>query len=102
MLIGINCTESRLPSTMNHFQLAILSVAFLFYGVIGQVIQPLRITTIASRNGYSVLECWQLDSTPVEFMAARNYAIGGRTTNVKWSLLQPRTYVGEAWAPHVQ
>lgn len=86
---------------MSRFQLAIINVVVLC-GVLGQVIQPLRITTIASHHGYSVLECWQIDSTPVEYMAALNYAIGGRTTNVKWSTLQPRTYVGEAWAPHVQ
>lgn len=70
--------------------------------VLGQAIEPMRITTISSRDGYSVLECWQLHSTPVEYMAALNYAIGGRTTNVKWSTLRPRTYVGQAWAPHVQ
>lgn len=84
-------------------QIAVIGGVFLVLSVaLGQVIQPLRITTIASHDGYSVLECWQLDSTPVEYMAALNYAIGGRTTNVKWSTLQPRTYVGEAWAPHVQ
>lgn len=88
---------------MDRFQLALFNVICLVLFHVGaQVVQPLRITTIASHNGYSVLECWQIDSTPVEYMAALNFAIGGRTTNVKWSTLQPRTFVGEAWAPHVQ
>lgn len=61
----------------------------------------LNITAIASRNGYSVLECWQLSSTPAEYMSAVNFAIGD-TTVATWSRIEPRTTVGEAWAPHVQ
>lgn len=63
--------------------------------------QPLNITALSSRNGYSVLECWQLSSIPVDAMSAANYAIGN-TTQVTWSRIEPRTEVGEAWAPHVQ
>lgn len=88
---------------MMRLQPAIVNVICLVCSyVLGQAIHPLRITTIASHDGYSVLECWQIDSTPIEYMAALNYAVGGPTTNVKWSTLQPRTYVGEAWAPHIQ
>lgn len=88
---------------MNTFQIVVVNtLCFVASCVLGQVARPLRITTIASQDGYSVLECWQIETAPVEYMAALNYAIGGRTTNVKWSTLQPRTYVGEAWAPHVQ
>jgi len=62
---------------------------------------PLNITAISSRNGYSVLECWQLTSIPVDAMSAANYAIG-ETTKATWSRIEPRTHIGEAWAPHVQ
>ncbi|KAK4168365.1 hypothetical protein QBC43DRAFT_310143 [Cladorrhinum sp. PSN259] len=62
---------------------------------------PLNITALSSRNGYSVLECWQLSSIPVEAMSAANYAISN-TTQATWSRIEPRTEVGEAWAPHVQ
>ncbi|KAK3998240.1 hypothetical protein QBC44DRAFT_1151 [Cladorrhinum sp. PSN332] len=62
---------------------------------------PLNITALSSRNGYSILECWQLASIPVEAMSAANYAISN-TTQATWSRIEPRTQVGEAWAPHVQ
>ena len=62
---------------------------------------PLNITAISSRNGYSVLECWQLATVPVEAMSAANYALGD-TTAATWSVIEPRTTVGEAWAPAVQ
>ena len=62
---------------------------------------PLNITALSSRNGYSVLECWQLSSIPVDAMSAANYAVGN-TTLATWSRIEPRTTVGEAWAPHVQ
>ncbi len=62
---------------------------------------PLNITALSSRNGYSVLECWQLSSIPVDAMSAANYAVGN-TTVATWSRIEPRTTVGEAWAPHVQ
>jgi len=62
---------------------------------------PLNMTAISSRGGYSVLECWQLASVPVDAMSAANYALGD-TTVATWSQIQPRTTVGEAWAPAVQ
>jgi hypothetical protein len=62
---------------------------------------PLNITALSSRNGYSVLECWQLSSVPVSYMSAVNYGVGN-TTMATWSRIEPRTTVGEAWAPHVQ
>ncbi|KAK4150440.1 hypothetical protein C8A00DRAFT_18038 [Chaetomidium leptoderma] len=62
---------------------------------------PLNITALSSRNGYSVLECWQLASIPADYMSAVNYAVGN-TTLATWSRIEPRTHVGEAWAPHVQ
>ncbi|KAK4139791.1 uncharacterized protein C8A04DRAFT_15521 [Dichotomopilus funicola] len=61
----------------------------------------LNITAISSRNGYSVLECWQLDTIPVAYLSAINYAIGN-TTTATWSRIEPRTTPGEAWAPQVQ
>ncbi|KAF4919779.1 hypothetical protein CGCVW01_v007511 [Colletotrichum viniferum] len=63
---------------------------------------PLNITALSPRNGYSVIECWQIDSIPVEARAALNYAFGGDLTRAEWSIIQPRTTVGEAWAPAVQ
>ncbi|KAF4780844.1 hypothetical protein HER10_EVM0003380 [Colletotrichum scovillei] len=63
---------------------------------------PLNITALSTRDGYSVIECWQLTSVPVEARAALNYAVGGDLTRAEWSIIQPRTTVGEAWAPAVQ
>ncbi|KAK5657914.1 hypothetical protein OQA88_2463 [Cercophora sp. LCS_1] len=62
---------------------------------------PFNITALSSRDGYSLLECWQLASIPVDAMQAMNYAIG-ETTAATWSRIEPRTTVGEAWAPKVQ
>lgn len=62
---------------------------------------PFNITALSSRDGYSLLECWQLDAIPVEAMSAMNYALGD-TTAATWSMIEPRTTVGEAWAPKVQ
>jgi hypothetical protein len=64
-------------------------------------VEPFNITAISSRNGYSMLECWQLSSVPANYMAATNYAVAN-TTVATWSRIEPRTSVGEAWAPHVQ
>jgi hypothetical protein len=61
----------------------------------------LNMTALSSRNGYSVLECWQLSSVPVDYMSAVNYAVGN-TTTATWSRIEPRVTVGVAWAPHVQ
>ncbi|OHF00982.1 hypothetical protein CORC01_03810 [Colletotrichum orchidophilum] len=63
---------------------------------------PLNITALSTRDGYSVIECWQLTSVPVEARAALNYAVGGDLTSAEWSIIHPRTTVGEAWAPAVQ
>ncbi|KAK1724399.1 uncharacterized protein BDZ83DRAFT_752644 [Colletotrichum acutatum] len=63
---------------------------------------PLNITALSTRDGYSVIECWQLTSVPFEARAALNYAVGGDLTRAEWSIIQPRTTVGEAWAPAVQ
>jgi hypothetical protein len=62
---------------------------------------PLNITALSSRNGYSVIECWQLSSIPIDAMSAANYPIGN-TTVATWSRIEPRTHIGEAWAPRVQ
>ncbi|KAH8669033.1 hypothetical protein BX600DRAFT_511077 [Xylariales sp. PMI_506] len=62
---------------------------------------PLNITALASRDGVSVIQCWQLSSIPIEAMSAANYQIGN-TTAATWSIIQPQTVVGEAWAPKVQ
>ncbi|KAK2049482.1 hypothetical protein LZ31DRAFT_549410 [Colletotrichum somersetense] len=62
----------------------------------------LNVTALSSRDGYSVIECWQLTAVPVEARAALNYALGGDLTRAEWSIIQPRTTVGEAWAPAVQ
>ncbi|KAI0126122.1 hypothetical protein BJ170DRAFT_696080 [Xylariales sp. AK1849] len=62
---------------------------------------PLNITALTSRDGYSTIECWQLSSVPVDAMSALNYGIGN-ISKATWSTIQPRTVVGEAWAPAVQ
>ncbi|GAB1315328.1 hypothetical protein MFIFM68171_05538 [Madurella fahalii] len=83
-----------------HGALTLLSVAAR-EAVANTVAQPLNITALSSRNGYSVLECWQLSSVPTDAMSAANYAVGN-TTVATWSRIEPRTHIGEAWAPHVQ
>ncbi|KAK3937963.1 hypothetical protein QBC46DRAFT_391325 [Diplogelasinospora grovesii] len=77
------------------------SLLLLLFSLCGAMTTALNITALSSRNGYSVLECWQLASVPVDAMAAANYALGN-TTVATWSTIKPRTTVGEAWAPHVQ
>ncbi|KAK2051273.1 hypothetical protein LY76DRAFT_676166 [Colletotrichum caudatum] len=62
----------------------------------------LNVTALSSRDGYSVIECWRLTSVPDEARAALNYAVGGDLTRAEWSIIRPRTTVGEAWAPAVQ
>lgn len=64
-------------------------------------VSALNVTALSSRHGYSVLECWQLVSPPTNYMSAVNYVVGNVTEAV-WSRIEPRTIVGEAWAPHVQ
>ena len=83
--------------------LGVVQVASLAIGYVAaaSITPTLNITALSSRHGYSVLQCWQLSSIPLDFMAATNYAIGN-TTVATWSRIEPRTIVGEAWAPHVQ
>ncbi|KAK3291093.1 uncharacterized protein B0H64DRAFT_446340 [Chaetomium fimeti] len=78
-----------------------LAACLLGHAAAEDVAPPLNITALSSRNGYSVLECWQLSTVPVGYMSAANYAIGN-TTAATWSRIEPRTTAGEAWAPHVQ
>lgn len=63
---------------------------------------PLNITALASRGGYSVIECWQLDAEAVYARSATNWVVSGNTTQAELSIIEPRTTVGEAWAPAVQ
>ena len=63
---------------------------------------PLNITALASRNGYSVIECWQLETEPVIARSATNWVVSPNTTQAELSIIEPRTTVGEAWAPAVQ
>lgn len=61
-----------------------------------------NITAIASRDGYSVLECWQLASTGTYAHSAMNWIVGTDTTQGELSIIEPRTTPGQAWAPAVQ
>ena len=78
-----------------------LAPFMLGHAAAADVAPPLNITALSSRDGYSVLECWQLSTARVDYMSAANYAIGN-TTAATWSKIEPRTTAGEAWAPHVQ
>jgi hypothetical protein len=82
------------------WQIALTSF-FLSHVAAGSMSMPLNMTALSSRNGYSVLECWQLSSVPVDYMSAVNHAVGN-TTIATWSRIEPRVTVGMAWAPHVQ
>ncbi|KAK2613698.1 hypothetical protein N8I77_000591 [Diaporthe amygdali] len=62
----------------------------------------LNITALSSRDGYSTIECWQLDTEAVYARSALNWIVGGNTTQAELSIIEPRTTVGEAWAPAVQ
>ncbi|ETS86116.1 hypothetical protein PFICI_04141 [Pestalotiopsis fici W106-1] len=62
---------------------------------------PLNISALASVNGSSTIQCWQLAAVPVEARSALNFELGN-TTEATWSIIQPQTVVGEAWAPAVQ
>ena len=80
---------------------AVIASLAIGYVAAASITPTLNITALSSHHGYSVLQCWQLSSIPLDFMAATNYAIGN-TTMATWSRIEPRTTVGEAWAPHVQ
>ncbi|KAF9880466.1 hypothetical protein CkaCkLH20_02420 [Colletotrichum karsti] len=77
-------------------------ISFALSGAAALTSLPLNITALTTRDGYSVIECWQLSSIPVEARAALNYEVGGDMTRAEWSIIRPRTTVGEAWAPAVQ
>lgn len=62
---------------------------------------PLNITALASQDGVSIIQCWQLSTIPMEARSAMNYDLGN-TTKATWSIIEPRTVAGEAWAPTVQ
>lgn len=62
----------------------------------------LNITALSSRGGYSVIECWQLETEAVSARSALNWIVSANTTQAELSIIQPRTSVGEAWAPAVQ
>lgn len=63
---------------------------------------PLNITALAStEDGYSTIQCWQLAAVAVDAFSALNYDVGN-TSQATWSIIEPRTVVGEAWAPAVQ
>lgn len=62
----------------------------------------LNITALSSRGGYSVIECWQLETEAVHARSALNWIVSGNTTQAELSIIEPRTTVGEAWAPAVQ
>lgn len=85
------------------FKIEVLLLAGYVISALGAEVShiPFNITALSSRDGYSLLECWQLATIPVEAMSAMNYAIG-ETTTATWSRIEPRTTVGEAWAPKVQ
>ncbi|KLU83900.1 hypothetical protein MAPG_02949 [Magnaporthiopsis poae ATCC 64411] len=78
-----------------------VSLVLLSLAGVASTYTPLNITALSSRGGYSVLECWQLETVPVEAMSAMNYDLGD-SVKATWSVIQPRTTVGEAWAPTVQ
>jgi hypothetical protein len=63
---------------------------------------PLNITALSSRGGYSVIECWQLEAEAVYARSATNWIVSENTTQAELSIIEPRTTVGEAWAPAVQ
>lgn len=63
---------------------------------------PLNVTALTSRDGYSVFECWQLDSVPVYAHSAMNWVVGGDTKKASLSIIEPSTAVGQAWAPAMQ
>ncbi len=99
---NLNSDPKQTPSlTITAMKQAPLLLASLGGSIASGNTPPLNVTAISSRHGYSVLECWQLSSTPAEYMSAANYAVGN-TTVATWSRIEPRTTVGEAWAPHVQ
>jgi len=89
------------PGTMRPHHVLVSLVVAGGHAAAESIGPALNITALSTRDGYSVLECWQLSSVPVDYMSAVNYAVGN-TTVATWSRIPPRTMIGEAWAPHVQ
>ncbi|ROV91667.1 hypothetical protein VMCG_09262 [Cytospora schulzeri] len=88
-------------STLTSLLLATISAPFV-HGQNTTVHTSLNITALASRDGYSVIECWQLASVPEYARSALNWLVAGNTTQAALSIIEPRTTAGEAWAPAVQ
>ncbi|KAJ4389995.1 RNA methyltransferase tRNA(m5U54)methyltransferase [Gnomoniopsis smithogilvyi] len=61
-----------------------------------------NITALASRNGYSVIECWQLGWVGEYAHSATNWVASGNLTQAIYSIIEPKTTPGEAWAPSYQ
>lgn len=62
----------------------------------------MNVTALASRNGYSVIECWQLAAPGVYARSATEYIASGNLTQAIYAIIEPKTTPGEAWAPTVQ
>jgi hypothetical protein len=75
-----------------------LMSAFFFGQTAAQV---LNVTAISAANGASTLECWQLSAAASTFAGATNYPIGD-FEGAYVGVIAPKTYIGQAWAPHVQ
>lgn len=85
--------------------LALTAAALAPQRVLGQSVSTdtrFNITALASRDGYSVIECWQLPGTGTYARSAMNWIVGGDTTQALVSIIEPRLTVGEAWAPSAQ
>lgn len=76
---------------------SLILVAFCFSQI---QCQGFNLTAIAAVNGSSVLECWSLEGPPYIARGATNYPVGNFTGGFV-GVIQPRTYVGQAWAPSV-
>jgi hypothetical protein len=72
--------------------------AFFFGQAAAQV---LNATAISAAHGASTLECWQFSATASKFAGATNYPIGD-FEGAYIGVISPKTYIGQAWAPHVQ
>lgn len=62
----------------------------------------LDITALTSRNGSSIIQCWQLGAAGEYARSATNWVATGNITEAIYSIIEPRTTVGEAWAPSFQ
>lgn len=62
---------------------------------------PFNISALVSRDGYSVIECWQLAASSTYALFALNWILGN-TTHVKLTMAEPGEISTDAWAPAVQ